>query len=182
MMSTVAEQPSRFSGLRRFKFVRSWQISDGSVRPPTDPAFLPETVDAAVDPTQFTYRSRRRGHAWFYRWAIGLTATSVLATAGGVIVAAMGDRVFGHVLAAVGLLLGLIAIPVSKQTQLSHRILGYALTAAICAALAAGTISFLPEAWFEQPRPDEPSRNPMVPHSTARAAEILLLCHQPLDS
>lgn len=115
----------------------------GSPPPPRPPTIAPTeglgTSGSAVgDPTFLGSRRRRGRHHRLYRLAQGAIGISLLLTVIAVICGFGDDSVAGQALGASALVLGLTAVVLADRAPLPGRLRGYAIAAAVLAALGIG--------------------------------------------
>ena len=117
-----------------------------------------------LDPTRLSQRRRKRSHVIRYRWAELTTGLSFVGTIAAIACLAFGDRHLGQLTAALAVALGVAAMTIAWPTRLSSRVLGYAMSATIIAAIGITVALSLPASWFDEPSPDKPeSLEPVRP-------------------
>jgi hypothetical protein len=172
----MVEETREFPLVRRVKPVQSREVDPAQVAilpppvidiPAHRPAPIADAPDAApvLDPTSYSRRHRKHHHQTLYRIARLAIAASFGSSIAAVVCVSLGDRAVAQTLASIAIASGILAIFVSWPTQLSARVLGYAVASVVLASICFAAISLLPRDWFED-HPTSPQLEPSTPRRT----------------
>jgi hypothetical protein len=137
--------------------------------PLTEPLKDPYTAPA-IDPTALSERRRKHHHQFRYRLAQLFCVASIAGTLASVLFIALADGRLGRIAATAALASGAVAIFLAWGTRLTTRVLGYAATSSILAALAFAFVWVAPRSWFEDASPDQRQRDLLQPPARKSAA------------